>query len=670
MSVTANTVDRESHLCELCKQICTEIFHNSAEENSPSEERHTAFTASNYDGTVSLIHYGRIDELQQAMRSGCHLCSLFGRCLRLSRTEDKSTLSSASYSMRYSKDPSRFQLWLGSNSPQSRPHTLNILMGKIPSHWLTICRRYSSSLSSNFTGSPECFDLASLWLYSCFENHPRCSVQDEAPNELPSRLLHVRMVDEAIEVRLWLVEIEEDDEIQYLTLSHCWGKEEGITLTRDTLEDFTKSITLESLPQTFIDAIKVTLKLGFEYLWIDSLCIVQDDEEDWKRESTNMGSIYRNGACNIAARGAHGDHQGCLVERTPLGFLPLEIICGGMTIHIEPPSFSESRDIEVGGVAGSDRTPLSDRAWVLQEVILSPRTIYYGSELLSWECITLDAFEGEPATAGRLRSLNPGASKDLFDDPSNIVQPVSEAPGGSTRWDTVLQMYTGGKLTRQSDRWIAIAGLATKLAGMAKLSIVAGMWRETLANDLLWNAWRPAVRVANGAPSWSWLSLEGMIQNIRGQGHELALSVYSTPDESPSEQTWTTIDNVEGPTTWDVESASKMHPLIIKGRLRQFFISGASVTSTDYSITRSRLIPDVLPWPRLDPYGILYSHDFPLNNIFVLLVVPTDDTRVAWRRIGVLHVDLKEGNIFNDLSTQSEEKFLDEYCPESFFTLI
>lgn len=103
---------------------------------------------------------------------------------------------------------------------------------------------------------------------------------------------------------------------EYLTLNHCWGTgelgiPEDIKTKTDTLQERKARITVARFPQTFRDAIEITLHLGFRYLWIDALCIIQDSPEDWATESRKMGYIYSHAVLNIAASGSSNSHGGC-----------------------------------------------------------------------------------------------------------------------------------------------------------------------------------------------------------------------------------------------------------------------------------------------------------------------------------------------------------------------
>ncbi|KAK0107958.1 hypothetical protein ONS96_003741 [Cadophora gregata f. sp. sojae] len=94
----------------------------------------------------------------------------------------------------------------------------------------------------------------------------------------------------------------------YATLSHCWGTSQPLTTTKATLQERCNGISWKSLPQVFQDAISLTRNLGIGYIWIDSLCIIQGDEVDWTRESSNMVAIYSDSCINIAATSSPGSH--------------------------------------------------------------------------------------------------------------------------------------------------------------------------------------------------------------------------------------------------------------------------------------------------------------------------------------------------------------------------
>ena len=100
-----------------------------------------------------------------------------------------------------------------------------------------------------------------------------------------------------------------------MTLSHRWGTAEFLKLTIENYENLKRGFSISDLPKTFRDTITMTWKFGIRYLWIDSLCIIQDSNQDWRQESASMGDVYENSTCNIAVTGVSGTEEGCSVDR-------------------------------------------------------------------------------------------------------------------------------------------------------------------------------------------------------------------------------------------------------------------------------------------------------------------------------------------------------------------
>lgn len=153
-------------------------------------------------------------------------------------------------------------------------------------------------------------------------NHAECQGWRKQ-RTLPTRLVHVYRVDGLPEIQANICHSENlPQKIIYLSLSHCWGDFKFVTTTRNNLSQFESRLPVESLSQTMQDALLVTLEMGFNYVWIDSLCIIQDDAEDWTKEASRMGEIYRNASCNISAsafaNGEHGFMRPRVFDPTPV----------------------------------------------------------------------------------------------------------------------------------------------------------------------------------------------------------------------------------------------------------------------------------------------------------------------------------------------------------------
>ena len=101
-----------------------------------------------------------------------------------------------------------------------------------------------------------------------------------------------------------------------MTLSHCWGTSRRLMATKETLKDLQGGVAVSSLPETFRDAIVITRRLGIRYLWIDYLCIIQDDPQDWEREASKMADVYRNSYLTISAAASADSSSGCFPART------------------------------------------------------------------------------------------------------------------------------------------------------------------------------------------------------------------------------------------------------------------------------------------------------------------------------------------------------------------
>lgn len=158
---------------------------------------------------------------------------------------------------------------------------------------------------------------------------------------------------------------------RYIALSHMFGKTGTLMTTTDTITERMQGMVLSEMPKSFCDAVIVTRRLGIQYLWIDSLCILQDSATDWENEAAKMGDVYKNSVLTISASSATNSHVGFLIARNPLEQLTCDLQ------HLAPNGGNAER-IQVVWPApmnGENRT--NGRGWTLQELILSPRVLRY-----------------------------------------------------------------------------------------------------------------------------------------------------------------------------------------------------------------------------------------------------------------------------------------------------
>jgi hypothetical protein len=160
------------------------------------------------------------------------------------------------------------------------------------------------------------------WLKMCLETHSSCQAFTNQPQTHPTRLINVGEHDTDIP---YLCTSEFALNCSYSTLSHYWGQIPIVTLTRYNLKEFKRCIPFQDLTKTFQEAITTTRMLGIRYIWIDSLCIIQEDIPDWARESAQMASVYSQSRVNIAASAAPDGRTGLFLDRNPKLLAPLEL---------------------------------------------------------------------------------------------------------------------------------------------------------------------------------------------------------------------------------------------------------------------------------------------------------------------------------------------------------
>ncbi|KAN0098221.1 HET domain containing protein [Hyaloscypha variabilis] len=349
------------------------------------------------------------------------------------------------------------------------------------------------------SSSPEIWSTISTCLSTCLYEHKACR-EDMETTWLPTRLIDVGVSSEQSEPKVILstsiTTTNEHLRVNYLALSHRWGKSRFATLKKSSIRELERRIPATGLSQTFRDAISVCHRLCVRYLWIDSLCIIQDCADDWNREASMMAKVYQNSYCILAASEAEKPHQGLFRQRDTTLFTPLGVLYERATGASE-----HYNCLYDSWLHATEETPLRKRGWVLQEHRLSPRTIHFATPII-WECRELTASEAE------LSGISNGDKRKW---PSKKIQSPAPRPQAMDLLDHECA------LTRPEDKLVAISGIARVIAAKLEDEYLGGIWRKYITNGLLWVTnstleTREASRsVSYIAPSWSWASVDGPI---------------------------------------------------------------------------------------------------------------------------------------------------------------
>jgi hypothetical protein len=380
-----------------------------------------------------------------------------------------------------------------------------------------------------FSSSSNCESTMGKWIDECNNNHHECTRQRTI---LPKRVLDVA------NGKIRLIETKRR-EGRYLTLSHCWGTPgTQLKTTKDTLARWELEIPESELGQTYKDAITLARVFRIDFLWIDSLCIVQGDMTEWEAESGNMASIFENSYLTICATRAEDGNGGLFSDRQLTTLRTVPFVLGNLddgTTEAERQSITvygrwefEHHRGNKGGNEYSANTiePLSRRGWAFQERLLSRRTLDFLSAEVVWQCERLQRCEC--TQLDRLDESSRGTDSTMFfktalSSPETKLVKQHSSPEDSifetNTWESVVTAYTSLKLTYPSDKLPALSGLAQRMARITtgeertNGQYIAGLWRDALPRQLLW--YMPDTGEQSQifrAPSFSWASMDGIVQ--------------------------------------------------------------------------------------------------------------------------------------------------------------
>jgi hypothetical protein len=379
-------------------------------------------------------------------------------------------------------------------------------------------------------GIPFDSPVAANWigerLRECKE-HPKCAGAG-AP-KLPSRIIEISGTETDIKVRLF---VTNGHCATYAALSYCWGGSQAVTTTIKTLPVHTQGLKFSSLSQTIQDAILVVSRLGEQYLWVDALCIVQDDPQDKMLEITKMDQYYKNAHITIIAGNAKAADDGFLHPRNPfipsctIPYLAPDGRQGSLKVSHRVVRDHSQRESSLGQPHESRpsliKDPISRRAWTFQESILSPRKLFFGLRHIEWHCRhTFKSFSNDEQRVKDSEVLVGGPEPD-FD--FFTARPAYNPQAIYKTWNDAVRDYTSRSMSVSNDKLPAISAIARELQRCSGDRYLAGLWESSLLAELTWRPDRPlgsqdrrageadiSPAPSYRAPSWSWASFDGRV---------------------------------------------------------------------------------------------------------------------------------------------------------------
>ncbi|KAK5740117.1 hypothetical protein LTR17_004829 [Elasticomyces elasticus] len=329
---------------------------------------------------------------------------------------------------------------------------------------------YGTFEPTSFTGSQETLGLCKSWLEQCKAQHTVCQSR-RVKDWKPPHLLHWRCDDACWEylVLCEAVAGQYDADVQYMTLSHRCTDGQQTILEHASTEKLHRGVEYAKLKRSIQDALSMAKHLGYEYLWVDSLCITQDDVEDCSRQVWQMDNVYSNSILNIAASDATNNDEGCFFDRD-------ETSLQSFNIRLKADTSTSRR-----------------------------HRVY-------WECREMEASETWPLGM----SMAQMKYRKHYPRPADVYSALGSPDNMPLRqvlWRNVVRQYTQRLLTFPEDKLRGLAGISGLWQRSHDDEYLFGIWRSALPRDLLWfrenySPPRRMVQESYAVPSWSWACLD------------------------------------------------------------------------------------------------------------------------------------------------------------------
>ena len=355
-----------------------------------------------------------------------------------------------------------------------------------------------------------------MWIGTCIASHPQCGLLRHQ-SHMPARLIDLG--DRQLPFDNVRVIETKGVRMSYSCLSYCWGGDSlnHCKLLRSNLQQFQEAISTDGIPKTVRDAMWISKAIGVRYIWVDALCIIQDDALDWRAQAPWMGQFYENAVVTIAASSSEHANMGMLRPRVAESY------------KLEPCKiFNKCPDRPLPHTRGHwAGAPINQRAWTMQELYLSRRTIHMTDASVAWECRTHKGLEYCP-----MNDASP-----MFPH-SNTRQAfrleISDAKTMYNAWQNLVIEYSSKGMTKPDDILVAVSSLADIVRVCTQDVYLAGLWKQNLLYDLMWQTDESRSRSENyTAPSWSWASTHGSGgESISFVNHRLGKAVVEIDEAS------------------------------------------------------------------------------------------------------------------------------------------
>jgi hypothetical protein len=326
---------------------------------------------------------------------------------------------------------------------------------------------------------------------------------ERLPPETPKRLIDLALY----QLEAHKVQLTETCGLafEYATLSYCWGFPHGgdWLTTRSNVGERAVALETDGMPKTILDSLLIASKLKIRYIWIDALCIVQDDPNDWAAESAKTAGIYHGSILTIVAASSSSASQGCFNSNSRSQFRRLRSVIKTTSvledgrqssIYFHEPRDRPKQDLYKAKITSG---PWALRGWTYQEQALTRRIIYYTDSQLLWEC------EHSLLTEDRFTTYG-----DRQPYPIMKLDETIRGPAVVAMWyNGVVEEYSRRKLTYESDNLVALSALAKATYLNKHVNYFAGIWKDSVLAGLLWHRIGPGSKARDhGCPSWSWAS--------------------------------------------------------------------------------------------------------------------------------------------------------------------